>query len=182
MFCNHCGQQLAAAAMVCAQCGHPVPAAAGTAPPPLAPAAWAAEPAGVKGRVERHVTIMAVLLLILGFLRLPGGLFLFGATSVHSYWTNWMGLHMGGIAGTFLGAVGLWLLVGAVLAIVAGVGLLQRAVWARMTALIAAFVLLPGFPLDTALGIYVLVILLGQAPEAEWAALSGARRAEPAGR
>ncbi|MGH9489566.1 MAG: hypothetical protein ACRD17_03550 [Terriglobales bacterium] len=128
------------------------------------------------------MTIVAVLLLILGFLRLPGGLFLFGASSVHSYWTNWMGLHMGGIAGTFLSAVGLWLLVGAVLAIVAGVGLLQRAVWARMTAPIAAFVLLPGFPLDTALGIYVLIILLGRAPEAEWAALSGARPAEPAGR
>ncbi|MGH9507041.1 MAG: zinc-ribbon domain-containing protein, partial [Terriglobales bacterium] len=33
MFCNHCGQRLAAAAMVCQQCGHPAPAAAGTAAP-----------------------------------------------------------------------------------------------------------------------------------------------------
>lgn len=176
MFCNRCGQRLASGASVCSQCGHAVPASAAAAPPTatagVGPAAEAA-----KSRVERHVTIMAVLLLVLGFLRLPGGLLLFGVSHVPGPWGGWMGLHMAGIAGAFLGAIGLWLLVGAVLAIVAGIGLLQRATWARMTAIIAAFVLLPGFPIDTALGIYVLVILLGQQPEREWAALADGRMA-----
>lgn len=127
------------------------------------------------GRLRRHLTVMGVLLLIAGFLRLPGGLFLFGAMQFRMPWMHYMGMPWGGVAGIFLGWIGAWLLVGAVLAIVAGIGLLQRAAWARMTAIVAAIVLLPGFPLDMALGIYVLVILLGQAAETEWAELARAR-------
>lgn len=176
MFCNRCGQQLEPNAAFCAQCGQPVPAERGAAVPP--PAARAAAPAaGVAqlGRVRRHLTAMGVLLLILGILRLPGGLILFGVMQVHMPWMHYMGMPWAGLAGAFVSGIGLWILASAALAIVAGVGLMQRAAWARMTAIIAAIILLPDLPFGTALGIYVLVILLGDAAESEWAGLSAAR-------
>lgn len=183
MFCNRCGQRLPPAAAVCSQCGQPVPAAATASPESAPPFLGTMSPpesvAPVRSRVERHLTVMAVLLLIFGFLRLPGGLLLFGMSHVPGPWGGWMGMHFGGIAGAFLGVLGLWLLAGAVLAIVAGIGLLQRAHWARMTAIIAAFVFLPGFPLDTALGIYILIILMGQTAERDWAVLAAGRRFRP---
>lgn len=179
MFCNRCGQRLPPAAAVCAQCGQPVPAAATAAPGAAPPFVGTMSPpeamAPVKSRVERHLTVMAVLLLVFGLLRLPGGLLVFGMSHLRGPWGGWMGMPLGGIAGAFLGVIGLWLLAGAVLAIVAGVGLLQRAPWARVTAIIAAFVFLPGFPLDTALGIYVLIILMGQPAARDWAALAAGR-------
>lgn len=177
MFCNRCGQQLEPNAAFCAQCGQPAPAERGAAAPP--PAARAAAPAAGMapvGRVRRHLNAMGVLLLILGILRLPAGLILFGVMQVHHMpWMHYMGMPWAGLAGAFISGIGLWILASAALAIVAGVGLLQRAAWARMTAIVAAIVLLPDLPFGTALGIYVLVILLGDAAESEWAGLSAAR-------
>jgi len=47
------------------------------------------------------------------------------------------------------------------LAVVAGWGLLERAQWGRVLAIIAGILALIRFPLGTALGIATLVILLG---------------------
>jgi hypothetical protein len=48
-----------------------------------------------------------------------------------------------------------------VLCVVAGWGLLERAEWGRIVAIIAAILSLIKFPFGTALGIATLVILLG---------------------
>jgi hypothetical protein len=49
----------------------------------------------------------------------------------------------------------------AVLAAVAGWGLLEREQWGRIVAIIAAILCLIRFPLGTALGIATLIILMG---------------------
>ncbi|HEV2136416.1 MAG TPA: hypothetical protein VGR47_19490 [Terracidiphilus sp.] len=57
----------------------------------------------------------------------------------------------------------LWVLVAgrAVLAVVAGWGLLEHAQWGRIVAIIAAIFSLLKFPFGTALGIFTLIVLLG---------------------
>jgi hypothetical protein len=47
------------------------------------------------------------------------------------------------------------------LAAVAGFGLLERAPWGRIVAIVAAFLCLLKFPFGTAMGIWTLVVLLG---------------------
>jgi hypothetical protein len=47
------------------------------------------------------------------------------------------------------------------MALVAAWGLLERAQWGRIVAIVAAFLSLLKFPFGTALGIWTLVVLLG---------------------
>jgi hypothetical protein len=47
------------------------------------------------------------------------------------------------------------------LALVAGLGLAERAAWGRVVAIVAAFLNLLKFPFGTALGIWTLVVLMG---------------------
>jgi hypothetical protein len=47
------------------------------------------------------------------------------------------------------------------LALAAGWGLMERAPWGRIVAIVAAFLSLLRFPFGTALGIWTLVVLLG---------------------
>ena len=51
------------------------------------------------------------------------------------------------------------------LGVIAAVGLLKHAPWARIVALIAAFVSLISIPFGTAVGIYTLIVLLPAASE-----------------
>jgi hypothetical protein len=56
---------------------------------------------------------------------------------------------------------GIFLVFRAGLALAAGWGLMQRAEWGRIVAIVAAFLCLLKFPFGTALGIWTLVVLLG---------------------
>ena len=62
---------------------------------------------------------------------------------------------------TILRFAGFFLLVRVSLAVLAGIGLLERAQWGRIVAIIAAILSLIRFPLGTAMGIWTLVVLLG---------------------
>jgi hypothetical protein len=53
------------------------------------------------------------------------------------------------------------LLVRVGLAVAAGIGLLERAQWGRVVAIVAAILCLIKFPFGTAMGIWTLVVLLG---------------------
>ena len=53
------------------------------------------------------------------------------------------------------------LLIRSLLAFVAGWGLMERAPWGRIVAIVAAFLNILKFPFGTALGIWTLVVLLG---------------------
>jgi len=56
--------------------------------------------------------------------------------------------------------VGWGLMIAAVVGLMAGWGLLQRAPWARLLALILAFLALFNVPFGTAIGVYTLWVLL----------------------
>jgi uncharacterized membrane protein (DUF2068 family) len=70
------------------------------------------------------------------------------------------------------------LLAKAALGLLAGWGLLRREKWARILALVLAFVsLFTNIPFGTALGVYTLWVLLPSESEREYAALSESRAA-----
>jgi hypothetical protein len=61
----------------------------------------------------------------------------------------------------FLHFAWVFLVLRAALALAAGWGLMERAPWGRIVAIVAAFLSLLRFPFGTALGIWTLVVLLG---------------------
>jgi nitrate reductase gamma subunit len=49
----------------------------------------------------------------------------------------------------------------AALALMAGYGLMERAPWGRMVAIVAAFLSILKFPFGTAIGVWTLIMLMG---------------------
>jgi hypothetical protein len=84
----------------------------------------------------------------------------------HGPWAHGPWMHGGPLPPFWLGPAVMhfawvYLLVRAGLELVAGWGLLERAPWGRVVAIVAAILNLLKFPLGTALGIWTLVVLLG---------------------
>jgi hypothetical protein len=159
MYCSGCGQALAPGQTVCQQCGRPV------APPVPPVPGFEFELENYGNRVKALGVVWfvyAAISLLLGFAALGFArtLLLGGAWT----WTNgpWA---RGGPPPTWIIPVmhlaWLSLVIRSVLAVVAGWGLLERAQWGRIVAIIAAILSLIRFPLGTALGIWTLVMLLG---------------------
>jgi len=71
-----------------------------------------------------------------------------------------------------LRCVGTLLVIGAALGLAAGAGLLQRQPWARVLAIVLAFINLVDMPFGTALGIYTLWVLLPAKSEEEYKQLA----------
>ena len=71
-----------------------------------------------------------------------------------------------------LTVIGVAVLVKAAAGFLAGWGLLQRQSWARIVAVVLAFISLFNIPLGTALGIYTLWVLLPSDSEAEYSRMS----------
>jgi hypothetical protein len=69
-----------------------------------------------------------------------------------------------------LSFIGLALVIKAVAGIAAGVGIIQRADWARMLAIVVACVSLLSMPFGTAIGIYTLWVLFSPNADAEFRA------------
>jgi hypothetical protein len=72
-----------------------------------------------------------------------------------------------------LRGVAVALILGALLGLLAGVGLLQRQSWARMLAIVVGVVGLVDMPFGTALGIYTLWVLLPARSEEEYRQIAG---------
>ncbi len=153
MFCSGCGRSLAQGQVVCPQCNRPV---APQAPPvpgfEVLLAAYAS-----KIRVLGILwMVYAGISLFFGFVGLAfAHAFLSGAPWAHGPMPN---------AWFFPGLLRFaWLFVvgRAALAAVAGWGLLEKAQWGRIVAIVAAILCLIRFPLGTALGIATLIILMG---------------------
>jgi hypothetical protein len=163
MFCNSCGSPIAPEQSVCSQCGKSTTAAR----------VAIAE----RTRVAEHVHLLAILWFVMGAMWLiPATIMAVLAAVI----TVPLAIH-GAEKIAFVFAPGLFVLlcvvflVSAALRFVAGWGLLKMQPWGRTFALVMAFLALIHPPLDTALGIYTLFVLLPDAAGDEYRQMSQTR-------
>jgi hypothetical protein len=162
MFCDRCGTNLQGAPAFCPTCGKAVGAVRPAAPRMPEPS-----------RIAAHLRTLGFLWIAFSVLRLLPRLLFF------TFWrnSNWffgndfpfMGHWFGTVAGTLVG----FSLVSSVLGVIAGWGLLERQPWARILAIVLAFLSLLHIPFGTALGIFTLWVLLPAQSEQEYRQISG---------
>ncbi|MGA8742721.1 MAG: hypothetical protein WB561_16160 [Terracidiphilus sp.] len=161
MFCSGCGQALAAGQPVCPQCGRPV-----AAPPPPAVPNLAFEVANYANRVRALSTVWFIyggLSLALGIVGLAfANSFLNGGGFwMHGPWAHGNFPFGPGFGSAIIHFAWVMVVLRSGLALVAGWGLMERAPWGRVVAIVAAFLSILKIPLGTALAIWTLVTLLG---------------------
>lgn len=164
MYCSACGQPMDASQTMCQKCGRPsVPIASN------APVAYQ------RNRVHRHVQALAVLWIAYSlWILLQWAIAVGVLAGTFSHW----GRHSHAFEGlnefpffhaTWLVPLITVFLVGrAILCLVTGVSLLRRASWARILAIVAAFLALIHPIGGTLLGIYTLWVLFPAASGQEY--------------
>ena len=111
-----------------------------------------------ENRMEKHVTLVAVLNIGFGILGVLTAIFvLIGMIVANIYVEDYDARKIIPIAGT---AVFLFLLITSIPEIIGGFGLLKRRPWARILILIVACLDLLWIPIGTIIGIYELWVLL----------------------
>ena len=167
MYCNGCGQALVAGQAFCPRCGKENQAGVPVPPPyvPSRPGFFGMLPMAL---IERRINalgvawcIYAALIFVTGFM---------GLAFVHAFMGNHMehwGDHGFGPRFGHLPFMPLWihfavpmLICRVLLAVAAGVGLLQKASWGRWVAILAAILGVLHLPFGTAIGVWTLVVLL----------------------
>jgi 4-amino-4-deoxy-L-arabinose transferase-like glycosyltransferase len=155
MYCIRCGRPMQASEKFCAACGRPVRDI------PLMP---------VQSRIAGHIRLLAIFWIAISTFRILPALVLaaiFGSNPdfppgapefVHN-------IVLGVAAFLFLGGA---------FGIAAGVGLLNRAQWARGLAIVLGCIGLIDMPFGTALGAYTLWVLLPAESEQEYQQISRA--------
>ncbi len=161
MFCEACGTQLQPAQHFCSTCGKAISSA---------PFAAASVTAG--GRVRQHIHVLGIFWLVLSGLHLLGGLFLFAAANAFL-----LALEHGAHAAPLfvrpvIALIALLISGKGLFGVVAGLGLLKRARWARALVLVIAFLSLFELPFGTALAIYTLWVLLSSNADQEYRTLA----------
>jgi len=158
MFCDRCGAAVEADQTFCSRCGKQL--AGGVIGFPR------------RSRVQEHVRLLGILWLALSALNAVGGVVLY-------ILANTLFVHLPEISGQpaatawlhpFLSFIGILIVVKGAAGFLAGWGLLQRESWARMLAIVLAFLALFNIPFGTALGIYTLWVLLPAGADAEYEA------------
>jgi len=154
MFCNGCGHALAQGQIVCPQCNRPV------APqvPPVPGFEFLL--AGYASKVR----VLGILWLVYAGITLIFGIV--GLAFAHAFLSGFGPFAHSHVPQTWffpglLRFAWLFMVGRAVLAAVAGWGLLERTQWGRIVAIIASILSLIRIPLGTALGIATLIILIG---------------------
>jgi hypothetical protein len=165
MFCSGCGQPLTPGQSICPQCNRPV-----TPSVPLV-AGLEFQLANYAGKVK---ALSVVWFIYAGFSILSGFIGLAFADAIlagrfgpwaSEHWMNGPMTHSP-VFPFFFGRAILhfaWVavLIRTGLAFAAGWGLMERAQWGRIVAIIAAFLSILKFPIGTAIGIFTLVVLMG---------------------
>ena len=173
MFCDRCGQQLNPAAQYCTSCGTRILPGAGSqasAAPQIFGAARA-------DRVRRNISLLAVLWMIIGVIRVLEafacsfvGPVLFPRIFGGHNWGGWEFPFRWAMWPFSVGFAWIAVLFGAfgLVHLVLGWGLSERKAWARPLGLVVGFLALLRFPLGTALGIYTLWVLLPETSRHEY--------------
>lgn len=161
MFCSGCGRALEAGQQLCPQCGRPIT----PSPPPVPNLAF--ELSNYANRVRALSTVWYIygaLVLVKGVI----GLSFANAFLMHGFgpwvrgpWAQGDFPFGPGFGSAILHFAWILISVRAGLALAAGWGLMERAPWGRVVAIVAAFLSLLKIPFGTAIGIWTLVMLLG---------------------
>jgi len=167
MFCDGCGAAVQSGQGFCSKCGKQI---VGTI----------AVMQARHGRVQGHVRLLGLFWLAFSAFNTIGAVILYVLA-------NTLLAHVGNLGDPdshtsflrpLLSVVAILLLAKAALGFIAGWGLLQHEKWARILALVLAFVsLFTNIPFGTALGVYTMWVLLSSDSEREYDALATARAA-----
>jgi zinc-ribbon domain len=151
MFCHTCGSRIEDGASYCPSCGQSLRTA------PLMPPA--------QGRIAGHVRLLGILWIAMSAFHLMPGLFLL---TMFGRGVGFLPPEVPYFVHGILQTVGWFLIAGSLAGVIAGWGLLDRQPWARMLAIVLAFLNLLHVPFGTALGIYTLWVLLPAQSEQEY--------------
>jgi ABC-type glycerol-3-phosphate transport system permease component len=167
MFCDGCGAAMQAGQAYCGKCGKQIvgPVAVTQALP---------------GRVQRHVHLLGILWLAVSAMNAVGGLILSlaGGTLIpHLHELGAPPEVPTGFLSSLLTTLGIVILAKAAFGFFAGYGLLQREPWARVVALVLAFISLFNIPFGTALGVYTMWVLLPGESQTEYDGMATAKAA-----
>lgn len=156
MFCQNCGAQVQPGQAYCGSCAKPL-----TGYTELQ-----------RNRLERHVHLLGIFWIVYSALSLLSG-------AVLMIMARWL-FGPGGVANAngapeflfpLLSTIAAYLLIKAVIGIIAGAGLLQHAEWGRILAIILAFLDIMNVPFGTALSIYTIWALLGKGADQDYRSL-----------
>ena len=156
MFCSGCGQQVEPGQQFCLRCGRAVPQVA----PVVVPTPW------FYTRVHRHLQSLSILWIAYGVWTILGWVLAmsFFAGMFGGYFGHWhhgpFGEFPFGNMPWFAPLITVIIIGRAILCFATGFALHRRAPWARMLAIVAAFLTLIKPITGTALSIYTLWVLL----------------------
>ncbi len=129
-------------------------------------------------RMEKHITIVAVLSIFFGALGILIGIFFFVAIVGGGLISGDLeAMSITGIVGT---CIALFCFITSAPKLIAGIGLLKRRSWARILALILAILELMNIPIGTAIGIYAIWVLLNEETAKLFAHASAERKKQQA--
>jgi predicted nucleic acid-binding Zn ribbon protein len=158
MFCDGCGAAVQPGQAFCSQCGKQI----------LGPVAVTR---GRSGRVHQHAHLLGILWLAVSAFNAVAGLILLVLANTLFAHLHEMGAPPqvpAGFLSSLLTAIAIIILAKAACGFFAGWGLLQREPWARIVALVLAFISLFSIPIGTAIGVYTLWVLLPGDSEREY--------------
>lgn len=167
MFCDGCGTPVQPGQSYCGKCGKQI----------IGPVSFGQPRAG---RVQGHVRLLGLFWLAISAFNTVGGIVLY--VLANTLFTHMRGPGAPDAPTAFLrpllSVVAILLGALAALGFLTGWGLLQHEKWARVLALVLAFVsLFINIPFGTALGVYTMWVLLPSESEREYDALAEARAA-----
>jgi hypothetical protein len=167
MFCDGCGTAVQAGQRFCSNCGKQIIGPVSIAQPR-------------PGRVQGHVRLLALFWIAFSAFNTVGGLVLY--VIANTLFAHAREFGVPDVPGNFLrpllSVIAILLVAKAALGFIAGWGLLQHDGWARILALILAFIsLFTNIPFGTALGVYTMWVLLSSDSEREYETLAAAKAA-----
>lgn len=168
MFCDRCGASVEPGQAFCSKCGKQI----------VGPIAVMQQ---YPGRVQQHLHLLGILWLAMSAFNAVGGLFLLILGNTLFPHLREMKNVPPDVPVGFLTAlfttIGIVVLAKAALGFLAGWGLTQREGWARVLALVLAFISLFNIPFGTAIGVYTLWVLLPGPSQQEYDAMVAAKAA-----
>jgi len=163
MFCDGCGTAVQPGQAFCSNCGKQIVGAIAAVAP-------------FRGRVQSHAHLLAVLWFAYSALIALAGLcmFILGTTLFpHLREMNKVPPDVPiGFLNALFSTIGLLILAKAACGFIAGWGLTKYDSWARILALVLAFLSLFNLPFGTAIGVYTLWVLLPAQSQQEYEALA----------